>query len=613
MKTTHTFLIHPPFINYFSGPQLGIASIAGHLSSKGFGSTLRDLNAEMAYHYIDSDKLFSIIDELELELKHLIQQKNKTFTDKKRILALHQIFKIGLPILQQYKKDNIFFLENEIIGDHEISMPLSTTMDILAQHIFKNDCETILNGDIFDNNEEEILNNNFPLFDEFINEHLISTISQTHPLLVCLSVMSKTQIVPSLLIAKAIKKSSGKTCVILGGSRITAIKHKSDIIKDKISNYIDAIAFFEGETTVGNIVDSLQNNDGKFDFNSTGNILNFSKEKTIEKKVVHVENIESLPPPNFDDNYLNTYKRKRESIPIPIITSKSCEYGKCSYCSYSFQELEIRRLSIDKTIQTISELYKSIGARTFSFKDSLMNAKRAEAIAKRLLSQNIDIRWGFQTKLSKHFTKELVSLLYDAGCRTIEIGIETPNKRLQKLINKETSLRDIETVLSNFESSKINIIVNMIYGFPSETLEEANKSFRWASSLSNQHPNLRLSTVNHMLNVATNTTFSKQPKKHGINLIAESLFSAKIEWQTPNWHIEFGKKVSNYFITYPKNNWFERCEFINNYKRNVDNYTVDKLCHSIEEGVKIIEKIRVKKRILKSQAERIVERKSNNN
>ncbi|HOV14006.1 MAG TPA: radical SAM protein, partial [Spirochaetota bacterium] len=74
------------------------------------------------------------------------------------------------------------------------------------------------------------------------------------------------------------------------------------------------------------------------------------------------------------------------------------------------------------------------------------------------------------------FTNDLCRLLQASGCIAVTGGLETCNDRILKLMNKKISVKESVSVLNNFSKAGIMVHTYLIYGFPSETSNEAINS-----------------------------------------------------------------------------------------------------------------------------------------
>ena len=71
------------------------------------------------------------------------------------------------------------------------------------------------------------------------------------------------------------------------------------------------------------------------------------------------------------------------------------------------------------------------------------------------------------------FDRECLVLMYESGCRFVMWGLESGNQRVLDLIEKGTVLEDIRRVLRESAEAGLFNHVFTIFGYPTETWEEA--------------------------------------------------------------------------------------------------------------------------------------------
>ena len=79
------------------------------------------------------------------------------------------------------------------------------------------------------------------------------------------------------------------------------------------------------------------------------------------------------------------------------------------------------------------------------------------------------VEWSACTKLTEHLaTRELLHSLYNGGCRTLELGIETLDPDTMALIGKVQSEDTLHRLLDAAAAVQLPLVLNYITGFPGE-------------------------------------------------------------------------------------------------------------------------------------------------
>lgn len=73
--------------------------------------------------------------------------------------------------------------------------------------------------------------------------------------------------------------------------------------------------------------------------------------------------------------------------------------------------------------------------------------------------------------------------MYRAGCRKIQFGVESYNENVLELMNKNINFNDIKNTLINFIDSGIGVHLFFMIGFPGETKENSENTFRFMKKI----------------------------------------------------------------------------------------------------------------------------------
>ena len=599
-------LIFPPFINYFAGPPLGIASLSAAVQDSGYRCQAWDVNAEFIDHVARQPALLT---ELSWRLAHrldtLYRQPTLDYYSQQEARAVIDALDTAAPVVGPLLAGDAMAEDGRIVGDHDKDLPSVLLMQLAALEAFSS-CEAPFQesyqAEISPAHAVRLATaGGFGLWGEFVRQRLIPRLRDLNPRLVGFSLMDVTQVLPLLFLAHVVKTALPHAFVIAGGSYISAIKDKVASLAP-CHPIIDAFSCAEGETALSRLLERLVQNLPLHP--ALPNLALWDGMGYRWNEVTVVEDLERLPVPDFDSLNLDIYRRSRQQVPIPLITSKGCVYGKCTYCTYTYQEPVNRDQSLDTVLTGLQTLERRYGVRTFSLKDSLLTTTRARALAERLCGAGLDITWNFQSKISAGFTPALVKLLEASGCRTIEFGVETPNARLQKMIRKPAPLDMIEGVLRNFAHSRITVIFNMMYGLPTESEEEAAQALAWVSSIPPRHPHVHFASVNHMLNISRHAALHAAAENYGIQKIGEWPWATDAEWVTPSWHRTFQRRIAK--VLHQSDSPVMGQVFTilahNRHRRRAPRYSRPVLEARLGEAEEQIERIRLERRILRAQA-----------
>jgi hypothetical protein len=181
----------------------------------------------------------------------------------------------------------------------------------------------------------------------------------------------------------------------------------------------------------------------------------------IKEQEINMEDINCKHSISFQNKELYPIPE----IVIPLRTTSSCYYQKCSFCTHHKQ--------VPYTEFDLTDIKQSIilsQAKFIFFVDDMIHKDRMLALAKIL--KPLKVHWMCQLKPVKDYDAKTLKTLKDAGLEIILWGVESGSNRLLQLMKKGTNKEDISKVLADAHKAGIKNISYLMFGFPSETKEE---------------------------------------------------------------------------------------------------------------------------------------------
>ena len=156
-----------------------------------------------------------------------------------------------------------------------------------------------------------------------------------------------------------------------------------------------------------------------------------------------------------------------------ITLAHGCYWKKCSFCDVSLDYIgRYDRPGTDVVLERIRALIAETGQTGFHLVDEAAPPAGMRALAKRLLAENLSITWWGNIRFEKTFTPELCGLLAEAGCVAVSGGLEVASNRLLGLMKKGVTVEQVARVTRAFTDAGIMVHAYLMYGFPSETVQE---------------------------------------------------------------------------------------------------------------------------------------------
>ncbi len=296
------------------------------------------------------------------------------------------------------------------------------------------------------------------------------------PDFVLMAVSSSGIIFERDIVAKSLKKELPELKIIVVGDMITEVP-------SLMLPYFDVSIMGEVENSIINIcsgknLDIIQG----LLLNKHGVVIN-----TGESKKIQQEELENLPLPSWNLFPYKTYRYYpliRKTPVASIQASRGCPYG-CGYCPYTKnQGRPWRARSAENIFEEVMHDVK-IGFKGFFFRDPLftMNLKRVEDLCNLIINNSLNIEFTFETR-PELLTRDLINKLSEAGCSSINFGVEDINPEILKMISrKPVEPEKIREVIHYCELKGIRTSCFFILGLPGSTKETIEESIVFSKTL----------------------------------------------------------------------------------------------------------------------------------
>ncbi|MEG1186251.1 MAG: B12-binding domain-containing radical SAM protein [Bacteroidales bacterium] len=150
-----------------------------------------------------------------------------------------------------------------------------------------------------------------------------------------------------------------------------------------------------------------------------------------------------------------------------------CYWGKCAFCDGTLDYIRRYQPATASTIvDRMEELISSTGESGFHFVDEAAPPVLMREVALEILRRGLKVTWWTNVRFEKSFTAGLCRLLKASGCIAVSGGLEVASDRLLKLINKGVTVEQVARVASHFTEAGIMVHAYLMYGFPTETMQE---------------------------------------------------------------------------------------------------------------------------------------------
>jgi radical SAM superfamily enzyme YgiQ (UPF0313 family) len=310
-------------------------------------------------------------------------------------------------------------------------------------------------------------------FIEDFNELLKDFVDKSFEIF-CVSISYSSQIIPSLKIIKLLKTYNENITIIVGGSYATYFRDEIEKLMEN-ERWIDYLVLHNGEETILQLIDSII---GDKTNPQIDNVIYLEKQNVVKSCAINpmISNSDTLIP-FFKSEDLNRYFSPKRVL--PMIVSKGCYYGKCSFCSHHYNYGPFGGYMNKNIVESLLDMYVlEYHAEMIYFVDEALEKSMIETIADYIIIKEYSITWILETRAEKFFDdEEFLLKIKRSGCILLSFGIESANEKVLSNMNKGLSFSVFKSIIRKMKKIGIASAATFIIGFPGEKVKELNETF----------------------------------------------------------------------------------------------------------------------------------------
>ena len=340
------------------------------------------------------------------------------------------------------------------------------------------------------------LNQKPTYIDEITLSILNKKLIEIQPKLVCFSVPFPGNLYSAFRCAQFIKTNFPTIKTAMGGGFPNT--ELRDLKDKRVFEFFDFITLDDGELPIELLHHSVCHTD-------EGGIssIQFKRTFLLEKNEVVYKNNSYQPDykqsevgtPDYSDLQLDNYISVIEiANPMHSLWSDGrwnkltmahgCYWGKCTFCDISLDYIKLYEpISAKLLVDRMEELITQTGENGFHFVDEAAPPALMREVALEILRRKITVSWWTNIRFEKSFTADLCQLLKASGCIAVSGGLEVASDRLLELIKKGVTVEQVAQVTRNLTESGIMVHAYLMYGYPTQTIQETVDSLEMVRQL----------------------------------------------------------------------------------------------------------------------------------
>jgi hypothetical protein len=549
MRSPRVLLLIPP-LTQLNTPYPSTAYLTGFLETRGIRAEQADLGIEMVLRLFNPDGLSHIFSQLRAHANALPKEAIKMMQAERSYVQMiepvvsflqgrtpgaatrliepgvlpqgprfrgRKTFPRSVSVDDRAKQWATFFLE-DLADFVQATITPHFAMSRYAEHIGRS-------ASSFDQ-IAEALTAPTSLTDQWLLESFWTHFERVKPSLVGLSVPFPGNLYGAFRIARAIKQRYPAVPVALGGGYVnTELRRVAD---PRVFDYVDFITLDNGERPLLSLVEHLS---GLRPLQSLCRTMYREKHRVVyaNDPLSTDFTMNETGCPTYRglalDQYLtildstnSMHRLWSEGHWNKLTVAHGCYWKQCTFCDVGLSYISRYEMTpTDRLIQQIEQLVAETGRTRFHFVDEAAPPVALKSLALALLERKIKITWWGNIRFETAFSPDLCRLLSASGCIAVTAGLEAASDRLLGNMKKGITVDQTALVAAGFKDAGILIHAYLMYGCPSETIQETVDSLERVHQL--VAADLIQSAFWHRFTVTAHSPVGLDPDAHGLRIL----------------------------------------------------------------------------------------------
>lgn len=283
--------------------------------------------------------------------------------------------------------------------------------------------------------------------------------------------------------AKAVKETLPSCKVVVGGWHPSYLPDSLLIHPE-----IDYAVMGEGERTMVELAVHITKGKSRKNLANIAGIVYRHNGTIVKNAPEFLSNMDEIPFPARHLLPIDLYDRKIEFLnaqPADVMSiTRGCPYN-CAFCeTKKLWGNTCRSFSPSRVIDEINYMVDNFNTKGIYFINDNFTLKKKETLelCGMMKEAKLDIEWMCDTRVNL-VSRELLSKMKEAGCKTIWFGVESGSPRILERISRSITLEQTEIAFKLCREEGMQIACSFMLGFPDETRNDLEATLRFAKKL----------------------------------------------------------------------------------------------------------------------------------
>ncbi|MCX5804636.1 MAG: radical SAM protein [Proteobacteria bacterium] len=158
---------------------------------------------------------------------------------------------------------------------------------------------------------------------------------------------------------------------------------------------------------------------------------------------------------------------------LPFSSSTGCYWGKCTFCPEKAEGNRYSQIRPDSVIDDLSYLIDRHGPVLIHLTDNAISP----VMMKKIVERPPGVPWYGFVRVAEYLADPyFCRALKNSGCVMLKLGLESGDQRVLDFMNKGCDVKTASKVLKTIKEAGISTYIYLLFGTPSETIDEARNT-----------------------------------------------------------------------------------------------------------------------------------------